>query len=220
MPPLKSARAAAHSACDPQDVDPLGGQIESEATPPNPHLSSASANPTRAAAAAPNSENAPSRPSFDATGANEISDPFEVLVEKTIDDPGAPFVPAMLERLASLKKENLAAYELLRAQLRDVGCRVTMLDWATDEDSGNSGGTGPSQADILIGLAQAAVPFHTAEGNGFADLEIQWPPGDLANTQQGVPSMVGALLFRSNRKRAKFGNLAISAERDRCQGAF
>ena len=42
------------------------------------------------------------------------------------------------------------------------------------------GGRGPTQADILIGLAQTAELFHTPDGAGFADLDINghretWP---------------------------------------------
>jgi hypothetical protein len=55
----------------------------------------------------------------------EIRDPLDGLVEKTAIDPGAPFAPDALERLATLKKEDRAAFEALRAQLRKAGCRVT-----------------------------------------------------------------------------------------------
>ena len=46
--------------------------------------------------------------------------------------------------------------------------------------SGDTGGRGPTQADILIELAQAAELFHTPDGTGFADLDINghretWP---------------------------------------------
>jgi hypothetical protein len=114
------------------------------------------------------------------TGAEESSYPLEGLVDKTAGDPGAPFEPAMLERIAALKKENFAAYELLRSQLKEVGCRVTMLDKASDDENGEKGSTSPSQADVLIELAQAAALFHTSESAGFADLEISghretWP---------------------------------------------
>ena len=45
---------------------------------------------------------------------------------------------------------------------------------------GRSAGRGPTQADILIGLAQTAELFHTPDGTGFADLDINghretWP---------------------------------------------
>jgi hypothetical protein len=92
--------------------------------------------------------------------AEEVRDPLEGLVEKTATDPGAPFAPDALERLAALKKDDRATFETLRAQLKDAGCRVTELDEAIDEKNGNTGGRGPSQADILIQLAQStAVPL-------------------------------------------------------------
>jgi hypothetical protein len=40
--------------------------------------------------------------------AEEIRDPLDGLVEKTSTDPGAPFAPDALERLAALKKEDPA----------------------------------------------------------------------------------------------------------------
>jgi hypothetical protein len=113
-------------------------------------------------------------------GAEEVRDPLEGLVEKTRIDPGTPFTPEVLERLAALKKDDRAAFEKLRTQLKDV-CRVTALDDALAEESGDVGdGRGPPQADILIDIAQAAELFHTPDGTGFADLAIDghretWP---------------------------------------------
>ncbi len=112
--------------------------------------------------------------------AEEIRDPLDGLVEKASIDPGLPFVPEVLERLAALKKDDLAAFETLRAQLKKVGCRVTMLDEAIAEENGDTGGRGPTQADILIDLAQTAELFHTPDSTGFADLNINghretWP---------------------------------------------
>ena len=111
--------------------------------------------------------------------AEEILDPLDGLVERVADDPGAPFVPEVLERLSSMKKEDRAAFEALRAQLKKAGCRVTALDEAIMEESGD-GGRGPTQADILIDLAEAADLFHSAGGTAFADLDINghretWP---------------------------------------------
>src|SRR5262249_43617258 len=111
--------------------------------------------------------------------AEEIGDPLEGLVEKTAIDPGAPFAPDALERLAALKKDP-AGFERLRAQLKDAACRVTALDEAIAEENGDTGGRCPKQADILIGLAQSAELFHSADGTGFADLDINghretWP---------------------------------------------
>jgi len=105
-------------------------------------------------------------------GAKEVPDPLAGLSEKTAADPGAPFMPDALEALAALKSDNRAAFEALRAQLKKAGCRVTALDDAIAEENGDAGGRGPTQADILIGLTQAAELFHTADGVGFADLDI------------------------------------------------
>src|SRR5262245_53172034 len=50
--------------------------------------------------------------------AEDLLDPLEGLVENTASDPGAPFAPDALERLAALKKDDRAAFEALRAQLK------------------------------------------------------------------------------------------------------
>jgi hypothetical protein len=112
--------------------------------------------------------------------AEEIADPLDGLVEKCAADPGAAFTSEVLERLATLTKDDRAAFELLRLKLKKTGCRVTALDEAIAEESGNVGGRGPTQADILIDLAQTAELFHAPDGTGFADLDINghretWP---------------------------------------------
>jgi hypothetical protein len=123
----------------------------------------------------------PENPIADAIDAAEdIRDPLDGLAEKTAADPGAPFSPEALEGLATLKKDNPAAFEALRAQLKKAGCRVTALDDAIAEENGDARGRGPTQADILIELAQSAELFHTPGGAGFADLDIDghretWP---------------------------------------------
>ncbi len=111
--------------------------------------------------------------------AEEISDPLDELIERVADDPGAPFVPDVLEWLSSIKRDDRAAFEALRAQLKKAGCRVTALDEAIMEQCGD-GGRGPTQADILIDMAGAAELFHAADGTAFADLDINghretWP---------------------------------------------
>lgn len=113
-------------------------------------------------------------------GAEEVRDPLDGLAERTAADPGAPFIPDALEALVALKKGDRAAFEALRAQLKKAGCRVTALDEAIAEENGTSGGRGPTQADILIDVAQAAEFFHTPDGTGFGDLDINghretWP---------------------------------------------
>ncbi|WP_245316538.1 hypothetical protein [Mesorhizobium wenxiniae] len=112
--------------------------------------------------------------------AEDLHDPLAGLAEKTVADPGAPFMPEALEALAALKKENRAAFEAQRSQLKKAGCRVTALDDAIAEENGTPSGRGPTQADVLIGLAQTAELFHTPDGAGFADLDINghretWP---------------------------------------------
>ena len=112
--------------------------------------------------------------------AEDVRDPLEGLVERTATDPGAPFAPDTLARLVTLKKDDRAAFEALRAQLKGAGARVTALDEAIAEESGDTGGRGPTQADILVDLAQSAELFHAPDGTGFADLDINghretWP---------------------------------------------
>ena len=112
--------------------------------------------------------------------AEEMRDPLDGLVEKTAADPGAPFAPDALGRLAALKKADRAAFEALRAHLKNAGCRVASLDDAIAEENGDMGGRSPTKADILIAFAQKAELFHTPDGKGFADLDINghretWP---------------------------------------------
>ena len=116
----------------------------------------------------------------DAPDAEDIRDPLDGLAERTAIDPGAPFAPDAVERLAVLKTDDRAAFEALRAQLKKAGCRVTELDRAITGDSGGTGGRDPTQSDILIDLAKTAELFHTPDGTGFADLDINghretWP---------------------------------------------
>jgi hypothetical protein len=112
--------------------------------------------------------------------AEDIRDPLEGIVEKTATDPGAPFAPDAIEWLRALEKDDRAAFEAMRAQLKKAGCRVIQLDRAIAAKSSDSGGRDPKQADILIGLAQSAELFHSPDSTGFADLDINghretWP---------------------------------------------
>jgi hypothetical protein len=104
--------------------------------------------------------------------AEEISDPLEGLVEKATADPGAPFVPEVLARLAALKREDRAEFEKIRAQLKKAGCRITELDKAIATENGDTPGRAPTQADILIDLVQTAQLFHTPDSTGYADVEV------------------------------------------------
>jgi hypothetical protein len=112
--------------------------------------------------------------------AEEICDPLDDLVARSGDNPGLVFTSEILKRLSELRKNDRAAFESLRAKLKNAGCRITALDEAIAEQDGEAGGRGPKQADILIELAQAAELFHSPDGNGFADLDINghretWP---------------------------------------------
>src|SRR5262245_13376955 len=82
--------------------------------------------------------------------AEEVRDPRDDLVSRTAADPSAAFAPEALERLAALRRNDYAAFEALRAQLKKAGCRVTALDEALAEESGEVSGRGPTHADILI----------------------------------------------------------------------
>lgn len=115
--------------------------------------------------------------------AEDVRDLLDGLVERTTVDPGSAFQPEVLEELATLKKINRAAFERLRAQLKRGGCRVKELDKAIALESGDASGAsgrGPTQADILVNLAQTVELFHTPDGTGYADIDINghletWP---------------------------------------------
>lgn len=112
--------------------------------------------------------------------AEELRDPLDSLIARTEVDPGAPFVPNVLEALVALRREDRAWFEGLRAQLKRAGCRVTALDEALAEDAGDESGRGPKHADLLIELAQEAELFHTPDATAFADLVVNghretWP---------------------------------------------
>ena len=105
-------------------------------------------------------------------------DPLEGLIEAVADDSGVAFRPAVLARLAEMKKDDRPAFESLRSQLKKAGVRVTALDEAITEESG--GGRRTNQADVLVEIAEEADLFHDADGNSFADTMVKdhretWP---------------------------------------------
>lgn len=104
--------------------------------------------------------------------AEEIRDPLDGLVERAATDPGAAFAADVLERLAALKRNDLSAFEVLRAQLKGARCRVIALDQALAEGDRGMGGSESKQADILIRLAGEADLFHAAGCTGYADVNI------------------------------------------------
>jgi len=131
--------------------------------------------------------------------AEVIRDPLEGFVEKTTTDPGAPFQPEALKRLAALKNDDRASFEVLRSQLKNAGCRVTALDEAIAEENGDAGGRGPTQADILIGFAGAAELFHAPDGTGYADLKIDGHRETWPIRSKGLRRWLARRFFESTR---------------------
>jgi hypothetical protein len=104
--------------------------------------------------------------------AEEICSPLDDIIERSIGDPGAPFDPEVIRALARLRGTDFRAYETVRAKLKSVGCRVTELDKATTKGGADACGRGPTQADILIGLAQSAELFQAPDGRGYVDIAV------------------------------------------------
>jgi hypothetical protein len=146
--------------------------------------------------------------------AEDIRDPLEGLVERTATDPGAPFAPDALARLAALKKDDRAAFEALRAQLKGARCRVTALDEAIAEENGDTGGRGPTQADILIDLAQSAELFHAPDGTGFADLDIAGHGETWSIRSQGFRRWLARRFFEATQGAPELRGVAVGAQRD------
>ena len=112
--------------------------------------------------------------------AEEVPDLLEELVEKSQADPGVAFAPEMVKHIAMLKRDDPAAFETLRARLRKTRCRVSVLDKAIAEETGEAGGGRPTQSDILIELAAEVELFHTADGTAYGNLHFNghretWP---------------------------------------------
>ena len=151
--------------------------------------------------------------------AEKITDPIDGLIDRVANDPGAPFAPEVLERLSAMKKEDRAAFEALRAKLKKAGCRVTALDEAIMEESGD-GGRGPTQADILIDLAGIAELFHAPDGTAFADLDINGHRETWPVRTKGFKRWLARQFYEANAWRTEFGGTAIGPERGRGEGAF
>ena len=112
--------------------------------------------------------------------AASVPDALDDLVHRSTTDPGAPLAPDVVAALADLQRKDPRAFEKLRAQLKEVGVRVTVLDKAIADAGGETSGRQPKQTDTLIELASRAELFHTADGTGYADLDVTghretWP---------------------------------------------
>jgi hypothetical protein len=99
-------------------------------------------------------------------------DPLDQMLVRAAADPGAPFTADSLRLLATLQREDLARFEKFRVRLKNAGVRVSVLDEAINGERGSSGARKPTQADVLIKLASSADLFHTPDGVGFADINI------------------------------------------------
>jgi putative DNA primase/helicase len=80
--------------------------------------------------------------------AEHVRDPLDGLVDKTATNPGAPFAPEVLERLAELKKNDRPAFEGLRAQLKKAGCRVAEIDALLAEKFATSDGVSEMFSEV------------------------------------------------------------------------
>lgn len=113
-------------------------------------------------------------------------DPLEGLVQRTATNPGVPFEPEVLARLRELKREDRAAFENLRAELKaGEVCRVTALDEVMEEENDTDGSARPSQAKVLIRLAADAELFHAPDDTAYADLQVNGHRETWAVCQRG-----------------------------------
>jgi hypothetical protein len=103
--------------------------------------------------------------------AEEILDPLDGLVGKSENDAGAPFAPEVLKRLKELRRDDRAAFEVLRSELKRAGTRITALDEAMG-GSGSDSDHDPSQADTLLDLAKDIGRFHSPDSTAYADIEV------------------------------------------------
>ena len=99
------------------------------------------------------------------------------LLEKIKTDPGAPFAPEVIAALVELKTKNYSEFAAMRARLKRASCSVTALDRAVAD---GADAKSPTQSDRLIKIAESANLFHTPDGTGYADIEVNghretWP---------------------------------------------
>ena len=90
------------------------------------------------------------------------------LLEQVRSNPAAAFRTEVIPALSRLKDEALHEFEKLRAQLKDAGVRVSVLDEALRKHKG-SAKREPSQSDLLLRIAGDAELYHTSDRIAFAD---------------------------------------------------
>ena len=80
------------------------------------------------------------------TQVTSVPDTLDNLIQRSTTDPGAPLAPAVVAALADLQRKDPRAFEKLRAQLKEVGVRMTGLDKAL-ADAGGRDLRPPAEAD-------------------------------------------------------------------------
>jgi hypothetical protein len=104
--------------------------------------------------------------------AEEINHPLQGLIDKAGSDSTAPFYSEVLSCLLDLKREDPAAFERMRAELKRVGVRVSELDRSIARLSCDLRGREPTQVDVLLELAENIELFHSPDGTPYADISV------------------------------------------------
>jgi hypothetical protein len=126
-------------------------------------------------------------------------DDLDDLIEATKADPTAPLLPEAVKLLAALKKNNSAGFEAARCRLKKAGCRMTVLDDLIAKENGETAGYAPTQAQILLELAQPAELFHAPDGTCFADLDINGHPETWPIRAKGFRRWITRRYFEETR---------------------
>ena len=90
------------------------------------------------------------------------------LLEQVCSDPAAAFRTEVIPAMSGLRDEALHEFEKLRAQLKDAGVRVSVLDEALRKHKGLAERE-PSQSDLLLRIAGDAELYHTSDRIALAD---------------------------------------------------
>ena len=95
-----------------------------------------------------------------------------------VPDPGAPLAPDATEVMASMKVNDCGVSAAFQLQIKKTSYQEAAAPFGGE--NADVPRRNPTQADILLDLAQSAELFHTPDGAGFADLNINghresWP---------------------------------------------
>jgi hypothetical protein len=102
------------------------------------------------------------------------------LIEKIGVVPDSPLALDAPEAMAAPKVDDCGAFDEFQVEFNKAGCWEPAVDAPLDEENSYLRRRSPTQADILIKLAQSAELFHAPDLTGFADLDINghretWP---------------------------------------------